>query len=290
MRIQSSGSTKSGAQQSLHQPRGGSLHDALAWFGPERPWERAVTLQALATTTGGLTDVLRWARESVALFRRVGDQMSAANTLFIMAQRSIYAGIADDEVQQWLTESQTLAEASGSEDDRAHATVGFAQLAWQRGDRDHAAELMERCLPTLRRLGDQRCTGRALHVLGERARDHGQLAKAEELLSQSVEAIALAGQSIVLVNALEALASVAAARGRPRPAAILLGTAHTARESASAHMRPIQPPDDRLRQQLIHILGTAAFEDAYRDGERLSPTQALQRCAGLGRAGAAPRR
>ena len=28
---------------------------------------------------------------------------------------------------------------------------------------------MTECLPTLRRLGDQRCTGRALHLLGERA-------------------------------------------------------------------------------------------------------------------------
>jgi len=254
-----------------------ALHDALAWFGPEQPWERAATLQGLAITSGGLTDAMGWARESVALFRRVGDQMYAANTLFVIAQRSIYAGIADAEVQQWLTESQALAEASGSEDDRVHATVGFAQLAWQRGERDRAAELMRRCLPRLRRLGDQRCIGRALHILGERARDQGRLAKAEELLSQSVEAVALARQAIVLVNALEALAGVASALGRPRRAAILLGTAHTARESASPPMRPVQPPDDQLRQQLIRTLGAAAFEDAYRDGERLSPTQALDR-------------
>jgi hypothetical protein len=115
-----------------------------------------------------------------------------------------------------------------------------------------------------------------LHILGELAREQGQLARAEQLLSESVKAITLAGQAVVLVNALEALAGVVSARGRLRPAAILLGTAHTARESASAHMRPIQPPDDVLRQQLVHALGTAAFQDAYHEGERLSPTQALQ--------------
>jgi hypothetical protein len=47
-----------------------------------------------------------------------------------MAQRSIYAGIADDEVHGWLTESQALAEEAGSEEDQMHATVGVAQLAW----------------------------------------------------------------------------------------------------------------------------------------------------------------
>jgi len=261
-------------QPELAQP---ALHDALARFGQEQPWERAVTMQALATTAGGLAEALHWGRASAALFRSVGDQMCAANTLFIMAQRSIYAGIGDDEVQQWLTESQALAEAAGSEDDRTHATVGFALLAWLRGDRDRAAALMEQCLPTLRRLGDERCTGRALHILGEQARAHGQLDLAEELLSKSVAAIALAGQAVVLINALEALAGVVAIGGRLRLAAILLGTAHTARESASAHMRPLQPPDDQLRQQLMHTLGIAAFEDAYRDGERLSPTQAVQR-------------
>ena len=252
-----------------------ALHQALAWFGSDRPWECAVTMQCLANTAG-LAEALDWARASVALFRRVGDHLYAANTLFIMAQRSMQAGVADDEVHQWLTESQALAKAAGSEGDRIHATVGFAQLAWQRGDHERAVELLQECLPALRRLGDQRCTGRALHLLGERAREQGQLARAEELLGRSVEAIATAGQSVILVSALEALAGVLSARGRPQHAAVLLGTAHTARESAPAHMRPTQPPDEDLQRSLARVLGTAAFAAAYREGKHLTPAQALQ--------------
>jgi hypothetical protein len=202
--------------------------------------------------------------------------MYAANTLFIMAQRSMHAGIADDQVHQWLTESRALAEAAGSEDDQVHAMVGFGQLAWLRGDHAGAAQLMEECLPALRRRGDQRCTGRALHMLGERAHEQRQLARAEELLCGSVAAVAVAGQSRVLVSALEALAAVACAQGRPRRAAMLLGTAHIARDSASGHMRPIQAPDQELRRLLASLLGSAAFDAAYGEGQRLSPTQALQ--------------
>ena len=137
--------------------------------------------------------------------------------------------------------------------------VGFGQLAWLRGDHARAAELMGECLPALRRLGDQRCAGRALCILGERAHEQRQLARAEELLRGSVEAIVLAGQSIVLVSALEALAAVCCAQGRSRHAALLLGAAHTARKSASAHMRPARPPDEELRRSLARALGAAAL-------------------------------
>jgi predicted dinucleotide-binding enzyme len=54
--------------------------------------------------------------------------MFTANTLFIMAQRAIYAGVTDGEVHDWLAESQAMAEAAGSEEDLAHATVGLVQL------------------------------------------------------------------------------------------------------------------------------------------------------------------
>ena len=116
-----------------------ALREALTRFGADHSWECAVTMQCLANTSGGLAEALDWGQESVALFRRAGDHMYAANTLFIMAQRSMYAGIADDQVHQWLTESRALAEAAGSEDDQVHAMVGFGQLAWLRSDHAGAA-------------------------------------------------------------------------------------------------------------------------------------------------------
>jgi predicted ATPase/DNA-binding CsgD family transcriptional regulator len=253
-----------------------ALREALARFGDGQPWERTLTMHCLARASDDLTEALRWGRQSVTLFRSCGDHLYAANTLFIMAQRAVYAGVADDEVHGWLTESRALAEAAGSEEDRVHATVGFGLLAWQRGEHDHAARLMQQCLPILRRLGDRRCTGRALHILGERAHQQGHPARAEELLRASVEAVALAGQSIVLVNALEALAAAVCAQDRPHAAAVLLGTAHFARASAGTHMPLSRPPDGELRRSLLKILGTASFDTAHAEGERLSPAQTLQ--------------
>jgi predicted ATPase/DNA-binding CsgD family transcriptional regulator len=252
------------------------LHEALDRFGGDQPWETALTMQCLTQAAGDLPDALRWGRSSVELFRQVGDHMYAANTLFIMAQRCMYAGIVDDEVHNWLTESRALAEAAGSDEDQAHATVGFAQLAWLRGDHIHAAALMEEILPTLRRLGDLRCAARALCLLGQLAYEQSQLTHAEDLLRACIEATALAGPSFVLLTALETLAAVYSAQGRPRPAAVLLGVANTARGLASVHMRPPQPLDEHLHRSLVEALGRDGFDAARTDGERMSAPEALR--------------
>jgi predicted ATPase len=254
---------------------GPALREALAGLGDDHPWERGLTLQAVAITAGPTEEALQAGRDSVALFRSVGDQMYAANTLFIMAQRSILAGVADDEVHGWLTESQRLAEAAGSEVDTVHAFVGFAQLAWQRGDRDGAAGLMQQWLPTLRRLGDRRCTGRALYILGEHARERGELTRAEALLRAGIEAVAIAGQSFVLVRALGALAAVSAAQRRHHDAAVLLGAAHAVRQPAGAQLWPIQPSEEHLRRSLVEAMGAAAFDSAHHEGARRSLNDTL---------------
>jgi tetratricopeptide (TPR) repeat protein len=192
-----------------------SLRRALTLYGDSYPWERARTLQGLALATAEPAEALGWARDSLALFRQVGDPMRVANTLFVIAARSIDAGVADDEVQRWLAESLALSEAAGSDHERAHALLGFGRLAWLRGDPDRAVQLLEECVPILRRLGDQRCTGRGLLLLGARAREQQQLARAEELLRASVEAAEPAGEATVVVDALEALAAVLAATDHP---------------------------------------------------------------------------
>jgi hypothetical protein len=210
------------------------------------------------------------------LFRRLGDHLRVANTLFVMAARSIDVGVASDEVEGWLAESLDLSEAAGSEHDRAHALIGFGRLAWLRGDRDRTVQLLEECVPMMRRLGDQRCAGRGLYLLGERAREQQQFSRAVELLRASVEAAGPVGEETVVVDALEALAAILSTEDRPREAAVLVGAADAQRGSASSSRRPPQPPDETLRRSLVRTLGRSAFDEAWTEGRSLSPTEALR--------------
>jgi predicted ATPase/DNA-binding CsgD family transcriptional regulator len=263
------------------QPQEGvpALHRALALFGASRPWDCAVTMHSLTYACASLAEALDWGREAAALFRRVGDPLYAANSLFVMAQRAMVAGRSDDEVHGWLTESHALAVAAGSEAETVHTLVGFSWLAWLREGHERGAALMTECLPALHRAGDRRCLGRALYMIGERAREDQQLARAQELLTGSVEAVAVAGQSLILILALESLAAVRAAQGQPRHAAALLGAAQAARD-LPAHLRPSGPPDEDLRRSLVAALGADGFGAAYGAGGALPPAQALRLAPG----------
>ena len=90
----------------------------------------------------------------------------------------------------------------------------------------------------------------------------------------------MAGQSVTLIRALESLAAVRAAQGRPRHAAALLGAAQAARDSATAHMRPSGPPDEDLRRSLVAALGANGFDAAYGAGGALPPAQVLRLAPG----------
>jgi predicted ATPase/DNA-binding CsgD family transcriptional regulator len=262
------GRSSIGVEPVLSRP---ALLQALALFGEDHPWERAETMQGLLVVStfsglGGsetLSEALQWGREGVLLFRSVGDQIEASATLYLMAQRCLTAGIADDQVHGWLTEVQALAEAGGNDGEIVHSAVGFATFARVCGDHRRAAEIMESCLPTLRRLGDRRCTASALLMIGDHARMNGELDRAEQLLRNSVESVTLAASGKVLAQALEALAAVYLAQGRPRSAALVLGAAHSTR-------------DNELRRSIIQALGDSAFDDAYDNGKTLPPIEALR--------------
>ena len=72
------------------------------------------------------------------------------------------------EVHGWLAESRRLAGAAGSEGDLLHATVGFGQLAWVRGDHAEAAEIMEAASRVLAEIDPSLSPPRSVRQSGNR--------------------------------------------------------------------------------------------------------------------------
>jgi hypothetical protein len=100
-------------------------------------------------------------------------------------------------------------------------------------------------------------------MIGDYARMNGELDRAEQHLRGSVESLTLAASANVLAQALDALAAVYLAQGRPGAAATVLGTAHAS-------------GDNELRRALVEALGDTAFDDAYANGKTLPPIEALR--------------
>lgn len=196
---------------SAYQGRGGAavtaLGRALAFFDAQaHPWERASTLQGLALATADLDQAIAYAQQAAVLFQHVDDRSRYANTLYTMADGALNAGVRLDDAHTWLEHSLQVSQAAGTEHDRVHALLGLARLAWQRDSLAEAQHLLDECLPTLRRLGDQRCTGRSLQMLGELAARSGHTTLAGELLRQSLQAAEPAADEQTLAQARRALA------------------------------------------------------------------------------------
>lgn len=184
-----------------------TLEAALTHYAADtHPWERATALQGLALATNDLDQAIGYAQQSAQLFEHVGDHSRHANALYTMADGALNARTRLDDAESWLRRSLMLSETAGSEHDRVHALLGLARVAWEREDESHAHPTLIECLPTLRRLGDQRCTGRVLYMLGELARRNDDPAHANELLCQCLQAAEPSGDTETLNNANHALA------------------------------------------------------------------------------------
>ncbi|HUG84293.1 MAG TPA: LuxR C-terminal-related transcriptional regulator, partial [Euzebya sp.] len=251
------------------------LHGALAMFPAEDRWQRAYAWLGIAMASADLAAGLAAAEHAQDLFRHAGDMPWVSNVLFIAASRALNEGIASDEVAGWLEESLHLAEKFDEAHGVAHAQLGLARLAWIRDEREVAVPLLEDCLPELRRMGDMRCAGRALRLLGERAAEIGDEATAEQLLADSVRVAEGVADPLTVAAGLTALAELLVARGDAEQSALMLGSAQV---RAEASFRAPDWPTPRQAQLIAaarDMLGDARYDEAVGRGRGRGPDELL---------------
>jgi hypothetical protein len=149
-----------------------------------------------------------YADRGAAGFRRIGDLTRLANALYTMADGALNAATRLADAQSWLEESLRVADAAGARHDRAHAVFGLARVAWQTGEFDTAERLLGECVPVLRRIGDHRCAGRGLQMLGEIVLRRSDPDGAADLLRASLAAAEPAGDGVTAARARRLLAEL----------------------------------------------------------------------------------
>ncbi|MEV3985350.1 tetratricopeptide repeat protein [Nonomuraea sp. NPDC049758] len=114
------------------------------------------------------------------------------------------------------------------------------------------------------------------------AMEHAQIGRSEEavaLLRRSLELKRRLGDRLGVATVSETLASVLAELGEPRPAAQLLGAAHSVWQPAGAPQlwgfSALVHSRDRSIGRIRQLLGEKAFRQEYAAGERLGLTHAL---------------
>jgi predicted ATPase/transcriptional regulator with XRE-family HTH domain len=212
---------------------------------------------------------------SLARWRALGEPRGVIRCLNELAYACCLYG-QFDQAAGYFAEAMALCGAHGDELGLARSLTDQGLAALLQGDIARALGLLHRALGLSRALNLSSNLSQALFYLGLAETFAGDLAAAHGHLVESLRLRREAGDAFAVAYALIGLAGVAGRRGDPARAARLCGAASALQEASGVSL----PPAARLLYErevsaLRARLGDAAFEAAWRDGERLSLAQAV---------------
>ncbi|RPI30295.1 MAG: tetratricopeptide repeat protein, partial [Chloroflexota bacterium] len=255
-----------------------------------------------------------FARESLAIYREIGDKVGIASAL-------IKLGNAATEVGQYATASEFLEEALANwrELEDKHGTAralislgwtslrsgdyhlangrleealalsrelgdtrsigfelsGLGEVALRQGDYLRATELAEESLELRRQLGNKWGVGVSLGILGLVAIREGNWNRAIERLDESLEVRREIGDKSGCAWCLERLAEVALALGQAEKAVSLFGAGSALRASIRSVIDPVDQPEYESEIKSLRAeLGEELFAAAWKKGHSLTLEQA----------------
>lgn len=238
-------------------------------------WNEAVSTQLLSAAAADVEQALRYGQRAVQLFEEAGDAVSAANALYFCAVWAIEASVELDAAHEWLTRSLALSRQGRSPHGEAHALLFLARLASEKGDFDRATPMIDAALPVFRRLGDQRCVGRALFERARLAYVRDDVEAALSALGDCIRATERVGNHATATSALELCAMLLFDSGAIEEAATVLGSADAHRVRAGVQTVRNLPVSEDLRRLLEGGDG-ASLLDAYRQGGSTSAIEAWE--------------
>jgi predicted ATPase/DNA-binding CsgD family transcriptional regulator len=215
--------------------------------------------------------------QGLELLQRVGDEREEAYAQYLL-------GVAAEDRGDYTAATELLAEAVRrfrSVGDATNAAYGEAHLGIVAlGERDaaRAAAHGEVARALAKEAGSLGPRAVAVLLLGDAARDGGDLATAAERYSEYLEltAATLHGASEDLARAAAAVAVLATERGEPERAARLLGASERLRETVGLALAlPERAAYERAGAQARDELGDEAFGRAVADGRAFAPREAL---------------
>ncbi|HEX6673700.1 MAG TPA: LuxR C-terminal-related transcriptional regulator [Actinomycetes bacterium] len=235
-------------------------------------WQTATTLQTLGLVKDP-AEGLTLLGEAHRLFTLERDLLRVANCAYLMAARLVRELGDAGRAEPLAAEALRLSVRQGSEHEQAHARSALAEVWLARGEDARAAELGRDCLAAFRRVGDHRCEGLMLLLLGRAAERAGAAVDALAYLREALGVAALAAHAHTVPVVLDRLAGLLA--DRDPPVAVLLHAAADARQLGSQPAHLQDPGRGERLEALRRAADPDAFEVAWRRGLQASLDELL---------------
>ncbi|MER7164785.1 adenylate/guanylate cyclase domain-containing protein [Micromonospora sp. NPDC000207] len=248
---------------------------------PEAELAAAYHLHSLhAGADGELAEELRFSQRAEAAARQAGEAGLLARVLAGRAAPLIDMG-QFVEAERVCREVIDWAYEQGVAGDVLFAVFSLAELLWQRGALDDAAELLGAARPIEAARPVERGRRSVDMLLGMVALARGDLVAAHEHLQAALRSRLAHGFHGRACDTLDAIAVRCAAGGDPSTAARLFGAAQATRAS----MRSTPGIHDaywlRRQTEVRELVGDAEFDTAYGEGSELSLEEAAALALGV---------
>ena len=239
------------------------------------PWREASVLYYLGWATRDYDRMFtRW-EKAISLFRKVGDQVSLANVLGWLGQFRVLNGDFDL-AETYLDEGMQLWQSNKRANIWDNSKIAKSLIVLMRGDYEQAYAMLQEIMVTAEETGNTMSKLWVRVRLGYVALRSGNLAEAHQAFRAAAQGFARDGYTIGALFALEGMAGLYVAIGRPEHAARLIGWADTMRVKINDPRPNIEQADvDKMIAACLAKMGEMAFSDIYDEGQKLTLDEAL---------------
>jgi predicted ATPase/class 3 adenylate cyclase len=245
---------------------------------------QANVLSVLSSNSRHLERATAFGKESIQLCRELGHLSGIAFSLTTLARSTFWGGDFSSPAA-WLDEALSIARQIGDQTVENYALLTSGVLAYWRGQYRQAKACYEECFRLSEKLGDHYQGSWARVFMAYALLRQENLRQARELFEESIQRAHQADWTIIIVFAVEGLASLHVNQGQPERAARLFAWADAMRDKIGDHRPPVEQASVDNDLVVIHSqLDEAAFEKAYQTGCVMTLEQAVAYALSAGEA------
>ena len=236
---------------------------------------QANAMEWLSITSTDSERAIDFAKESLSLYRELGNLSNIVTSLISLARLTFWSGDFSSPAP-WLEEALSISRQLGDQVNEAQTLSVYGNIAYWQGDYQRALAYYEETIMLNEKTGNQylnlwTCVFMAYPVLRK-----GEIQQAREMFENSIRRTQKADLMIALIFGVEGLASLNVNQGQFERAAQLFAWADTMREKIGDHRPPIEQASVEKDLAIIHSkINDTEFTRLSAEGRSMTVEQAI---------------
>jgi predicted ATPase/class 3 adenylate cyclase len=237
---------------------------------------QANVMEWLSVSNPDLIHGIAFAKESIGLFRELGNLLGIVTSLCSLARLTIWSGDFSSPAP-WLEEALSISRQLGDQFNEAQALSMYGNLAYWRGNYQQALAYYEERILLCEKIGDHYQNLWSYVFMAYAFLRQGDIQRAREMFQDSIRSTQKADLMIALVFAVEGIASLYVNQNQPERAARLFAWVDVMRDKIGDHRPPVEQTSVDRDLAVIHSkLTDSDFANLSAEGQTMAVEEAIK--------------